>query len=189
MGFKLPPILKQVLTTCVGISDRTRECRTWVLLACANPGNNRDRSLLLPSPQKEQVIQYLALKNLSRRKAEWKRESQRLASSAGELCDCSGVSLPPSLPPPGCALGSSSGVQVPWKVLLTARRRDLSASQIPFYRRLRVRVEPVNWTLCVRRKWCWWQLVLLSRWVAVFMSADGFVGCVTSFLDMVPSIY
>lgn len=35
------------------------ECHTWVLLACANPGSNCDKSLLLPSPQKEQVIQHL----------------------------------------------------------------------------------------------------------------------------------
>jgi len=36
VGFKLPPILKQVMTRCVGISDCTRECRTWVLLVCAD---------------------------------------------------------------------------------------------------------------------------------------------------------
>lgn len=79
--------------------------------------------------------------------------------------------LPPSLPPSlrACVLGSSSEMLLLWKVLFTARRRDLSASQIQFYGRLWVRVEPAHWTLCFRRKWCWWQPVLLSRGVAVFL--------------------
>lgn len=70
---------------------------------------------------------------------------------------------------PPYALRSSSEILLLWKVLFTARRRDLSASQIQFYRQLWVRVEPAHWTLYFRRKWCRWQPVLLSRGVAVFL--------------------
>lgn len=188
MGFKLPPILKQVTTTCVGISDRTRECRTWVLPACANPGNNRDRSLLLPSPQKEQVIGYLLWKTCLEGKLNGNvKVSTSLPRQVNSVTTAAFPSLPAS---PGLRVGkfqwNTAAVESPahgretWPLsesdpILQAALSQGGARELNFV----CKKEVMLVAACVAKQMS----------CCIFMSADSFVGCVTSFLDMMPSIY
>lgn len=131
IGFTLLPISNQAMAPSVVTSENVTPRYSLHMQTQETIVRNHSCS---PVHRRNKLFSTFSEKS-SGRTDEWKCESHCLASLAGELCDCGGVSsLPPSLP--ACALGSSSEILLLWKVLFTVRRRDLSASQIQFYRRL-----------------------------------------------------